>query len=170
MVGLVVGTKSQDEAMPVSTREHLAHFWTLIDGNLNTVLFVLIGLEVVRVDFSIGIFAAALLTIAITLAVQAISVAAPLNLIGTVLALPRGSWQLLTWAGLRGGVSVALALCITFDARTVFQQHRPRWLRKGSSRFTRASFRVARRDKALRGAACRARPCAGEPGRSAPLS
>ncbi len=112
MVGLVVGTKSQDEAMPVSTREHLAHFWALIDGILNTVLFVLIGLEVVRVNFSLGIFVAALLTIAITLAARAISVAAPLSLLGTVLDLPRGSWKLLTWAGLRGGVSVALALSL----------------------------------------------------------
>ena len=112
VIGLVVGTRSQAEASPPTPRGHLVRFWVLLDGLLNTVLFVLIGLEVVRVDFSVGIFAAALLTIAITLAARTLSVAAPLSLLRRVLELPRGSWQLLTWAGLRGGVSVALALSL----------------------------------------------------------
>jgi CPA1 family monovalent cation:H+ antiporter len=112
VVGLVVGTRSQAEGVPPARREHLVRFWVLMDGLLNTVLFVLIGLEVVRVSFSLGIFLAALLTIVITLAARALSVAAPLSLMRNTLDLPRGSWRVLTWAGLRGGVSVALALSL----------------------------------------------------------
>lgn len=112
VVGLVVGTKSQAVGTPPERRERLVRFWVLMDGILNTVLFVLIGLEVVRVSFSLGIFVAALLTIVITLAARALSVAAPLSLLRSALELPRGSWRVLTWAGLRGGVSVALALSL----------------------------------------------------------
>lgn len=112
VVGIVVGTRSRAQELSAQTRDHLARFWVLMDGLLNTVLFVLIGLEVVRVNFSVGIFVAALLTIAITLAARAISVAAPLTLLRKALDLPPGSWRLLTWAGLRGGVSVALALSL----------------------------------------------------------
>ncbi len=112
VVGLVVGSMSRAEQLPSETREHLQRFWQLLDGLLNTVLFVLIGLEVVRVNFSSGIFAAAGLSILITLMARGISVAAPLSLLRQGLALPKGSWHLLTWAGLRGGVSVALALSL----------------------------------------------------------
>lgn len=116
VAGLVVGTRARNEAMPLSTREHLVRFWVLIDGILNTVLFVLIGLEVVRVDFTLGIVVGALLTFAITVTARALSVAAPLSLLRGRLDLPRGSWKLLTWAGLRGGVSVALALSLPAGA------------------------------------------------------
>lgn len=112
VVGLVVGTKIQPAGGAAGRHEHLARFWALMDGILNTVLFVLIGLEVVRIHLSLGILAAALLTIAITLAARALGVAAPLSLMRGELELPRGSWQVLTWAGLRGGVSVALALSL----------------------------------------------------------
>lgn len=112
VVGLVVGSKIRAGALSLTTRDHLRRFWVLVDGLLNTALFVLIGLEVIRVHFSPGIWLAALLTIIITLIARAISVAAPLSLFRRSLNLPRGSWRLLTWAGLRGGVSVALALSL----------------------------------------------------------
>lgn len=112
LAGLAVGTRSRSGALPDATRDHLERFWDLIDGILNTVLFVLIGLEVVRVSFSFGILLAAALTIAIILGARAVSVATPLSLMGRMLELPSGSWRLLTWAGLRGGISVALALSL----------------------------------------------------------
>lgn len=112
VVGIVVGTKSRAGLLGTMTRDHLRRFWALIDGIQNAVLFVLIGLEVVRVSFTLGILAAALLTIAVTLAARALSVAMPLSLIGQRLDLPKGSWLLLTWAGLRGGISIALALSL----------------------------------------------------------
>jgi CPA1 family monovalent cation:H+ antiporter len=112
VVGLVVGTKSRTAALPSQTREHLDRFWVLVDGLLNTVLFVLMGLEVVRVQFSSGVVLAVLLTIVITLAARGASVAALIGLLRLSRPLPRGSWRLLSWAGLRGGVSVALALSL----------------------------------------------------------
>lgn len=112
VAGLVVGTRSRTGALSNSTRDHLERFWDLIDGILNTVLFVLIGLEVVRVSFSFGMLLGAALTIAITLVARAVSVATPLSLMGRLLELPPSSWRLLTWAGLRGGISVALALSL----------------------------------------------------------
>jgi CPA1 family monovalent cation:H+ antiporter len=112
VVGLVVGTQSRSARLPEHTREHLDRFWVLMDGLLNTLLFVLIGLEVVRVHFSKGLVLAVLLTITITLVARSLSVAALLGLLRLHMELPRGSWRLLSWAGLRGGVSVALALSL----------------------------------------------------------
>jgi CPA1 family monovalent cation:H+ antiporter len=112
VVGLVLGTQSRTARLPEHTREHLNRFWVLVDGLLNTVLFVLIGLEVVRVQFSSGVVWAVVLTILITLAARGVSVAALVGLLKLSEPLPPGSWRLLSWAGLRGGVSVALALSL----------------------------------------------------------
>lgn len=113
VVGLVVGTRARsDAAFPSETRDHLSRFWGLLDGILNTLLFVLIGLEVIRVQFSSSVLAAAGLTIAITLVARGLSTATLLGLPRLSTALPPGSWRVLTWAGVRGGVSVALALSL----------------------------------------------------------
>lgn len=113
VVGMVVGTRSRsDRDFPQDTQDHLSRFWRLVDGILNTLLFVLIGLEVIRVHFSGGILAAAALTIVITLLARGLSVAALMALLRLTMSLPRGTWRVLTWAGVRGGVSVALALSL----------------------------------------------------------
>lgn len=112
VAGLVVGTRRRLHKLSHSTREHLHRFWELLDGVFNIMLFVLIGLEVVRIHFHAGLIAAAMLTILITLFARALSVAAPLTVLGRAFNLPAGSWHILTWAGLRGGVSVALALSL----------------------------------------------------------
>jgi monovalent cation:H+ antiporter, CPA1 family len=113
VVGMVVGTKSRsDPGFPSQTRDHLSRFWVLFDGILNTVLFVLIGLEVVRVHFNLGLLAAAALTIVITLVARGVTVAGLQGFLRLHLDLPKGSWWVLTWSGVRGGVSVALALSL----------------------------------------------------------
>ena len=112
VVGLVVGTQARTARLPAHTREHLDRFWVLMDGLLNTLLFVLLGLEVVRVQFSSGLALAALLTIVITVGARGVAVAGLLAVLRLHMRLPRGSWRLLSWAGLRGGVSVALALSL----------------------------------------------------------
>lgn len=112
-VGLVLGERSRrDAAFPAETQDHLSRFWRLMDGILNTLLFVLIGLEVIRVQFSGGVLAAAALTVLITLVARGLSVAGLLGLLKLTMHLPAGSWTVLTWAGVRGGVSVALALSL----------------------------------------------------------
>jgi len=76
------------------------------------VLFVLIGLQVILFSFSTSIMLACASVILITLAARLLSVGAPVALFNRSFRLPPRSWQLLTWGGLRGGISVALALSL----------------------------------------------------------
>jgi CPA1 family monovalent cation:H+ antiporter len=109
---MVIGNQGRAFAMSATTREHIDMFWELLDEMLNAVLFVLIGLEVVLVSFSVGTLPAVLAVIAITLAARLLSVGAPIGLMGRAFRLPPGSWKVLVWGGLRGGISVALALSL----------------------------------------------------------
>ncbi|MEO8063603.1 MAG: sodium:proton antiporter [Pseudomonadota bacterium] len=111
-VGLVVGNHGRADAMSDTTRRHLDMFWELIDAILNSVLFVLIGLEIVVLKVFDGAALAALTVIVVTLGARALTVMLPLELFGSAFGLPRGSWRILTWGGLRGGISVALALSL----------------------------------------------------------
>jgi monovalent cation:H+ antiporter, CPA1 family len=112
VVGLVVGNHGRARAMSDVTQQHLDMFWELIDAILNSVLFVLIGFEIVLLKFSTQIALPATALIAITLAARLITVAAPMGLFRNSFGLPPGSWKILTWGGLRGGISVALALSL----------------------------------------------------------
>ncbi|MFY9328614.1 MAG: sodium:proton antiporter, partial [Georgfuchsia sp.] len=112
VVGLIIGNHGRELAMSDKTREHLDMFWELLDSILNAVLFVLIGLEVILIKFSASMALAATAVIAITLAARLVSVGAPIGLLPRVFKLPQGALQLLTWGGLRGGISVALALSL----------------------------------------------------------
>jgi CPA1 family monovalent cation:H+ antiporter len=111
-VGLIVGNHGRAFAMSENTRRHLDMFWELIDAILNSVLFVLIGFEIVALRFFDSVTLAALSVIAVTLAARWLTVMLPLKMFGTSFGLPRGSWRILTWGGLRGGISVALALSL----------------------------------------------------------
>jgi monovalent cation:H+ antiporter, CPA1 family len=79
---------------------------------LNAVLFVLIGLEVIIVSFPDGIAAAAVIAVLVTLTARWLTVGLPAALWHRGLHLPRGAGRVLTWGGLRGGISVALALSL----------------------------------------------------------
>lgn len=112
MAGLVVGNYGRAHAMSPGIRSQLDVFWELVGAMANGVLFVLIGLEVIVIDFSPMVMTAAiLLGIAVVLA-RLLSTGLPTALLGRAFALPAGSWKVLTWGGLRGGVSVALALSL----------------------------------------------------------
>ena len=112
VVGLVVGNHGRALAMSDETRKHLDMFWELLDEILTAVLFVLIGLEVVLIPISSGMILAAAAVVAMTLLARLITVGAPIALFGRVFKLPPGAWRVLTWGGLRGGISVALALSL----------------------------------------------------------
>ncbi|MEO8408175.1 MAG: sodium:proton antiporter [Oxalobacteraceae bacterium] len=112
VAGLIIGNHGRALAMSDKTRKHLDMFWELLDSMLNAVLFVLIGLEVILIDFSTSLALAAAAVIAITLMARLLSVGAPIGLLGRVFKLPQGALQVLTWGGLRGGISVALALSL----------------------------------------------------------
>lgn len=112
VTGLVIGNHGRESAMSDTTRLHIDMFWDLIDGILNAILFVLIGMEVLAIDFSRSLMAAGLAMVVLTLATRALVVGLPVAAMGRRLRLPVCSWQVLTWGGLRGGISVALALSL----------------------------------------------------------
>jgi len=112
VVGLMVGNGGRALAMSDTTRHYIDLFWELIDEILNAVLFVLIGMEVLLVSFSVSIFIAALVAMGVTLAARALTVGLPVSVLKRAFKLPKGSGWVLTWGGLRGGISVALALSL----------------------------------------------------------
>lgn len=116
VAGLVVGHRGRALGISDLTRQHLDMFWGVIDASLNSILFVLLGMEVVAVAFPTDILLASVGAILITLAARLASVAAPVIAFKRAFRLPQGAWQVLTWGGLRGGISVALALALPVGA------------------------------------------------------
>lgn len=112
VAGLLIGNHGRLLAMSEKTREHLDNFWELLDEGLNAVLFVMIGLEIVVLSFSGAELGAAALMVPAVLFARFVSVGLPLALLGTRRRFTRGAIWILTWGGLRGGISVALALSL----------------------------------------------------------
>lgn len=112
VAGLLIGNHGRVLAMSESTREHLDTFWELIDEILNAVLFLLIGLEVLILVYHTEYFLAALALIPVVLFSRFISVGFPIHLMKKVRDFSPGVTRLMTWGGLRGGISVALALSL----------------------------------------------------------
>jgi CPA1 family monovalent cation:H+ antiporter len=112
VVGLMIGNHGRALAMSDTTRRYLDMFWELLDEILNAALFVLIGMEVLLVVFSLDELVAAGVAVAVTLFARLLTVGLPVALLKGAFRLPRGSWKVLTWGGLRGGISVALALSL----------------------------------------------------------
>lgn len=112
VAGLVIGNQGRALAMSDTTRHHVDLFWELVDEILNAVLFVLIGLEVIVIRFAEGIAGAAIAAILVTLLARCLTVGLPVGLGGRAFKLPPGSGKVLTWGGLRGGISVALCLSL----------------------------------------------------------
>lgn len=111
VAGLLTGNHGRRLAMSDLTREHLDLFWELVDEVLNALLFVLIGFEVMSIHLSsFASFAA--IAIVIVLIARFVSVAIPLVFLRRFRRANRGAIRILTWAGLRGGISVALALSL----------------------------------------------------------
>lgn len=110
IMGLMVGNHGRDLAMSDKTRHYVDLFWELIDEILNAILFVLIGLEVVMIAYSVNLLLAAGLTILLSLLARLLVVGATTTIFHKQLELPSGAWKVLTWGGLRGGISVALVL------------------------------------------------------------
>jgi CPA1 family monovalent cation:H+ antiporter len=115
VTGLIIGNNGRAEAMSDATRHHVDLFWELLDEILNAVLFVLVGLQVITIHFpltGIHAFAAGLAAIGVTLVARWLTVGLPFIAFGRAMRLPKGSAGVLTWGGLRGGISIALALAI----------------------------------------------------------
>ncbi len=112
VAGLMIGNRGRRLAMSQRTREHLDTFWELLDETLNAVLFVLIGLELLVMPITWSRVALGLLAIPLVLTCRFISLSVPVTLIGIWKSFPPATIRVLTWGGLRGGISVALALAL----------------------------------------------------------
>ncbi|MBL8287116.1 MAG: sodium:proton antiporter [Rubrivivax sp.] len=112
VAGLLIGNHGRALAMSDTTRQHLDLYWELLDEMLNAILFVLIGMEVIVIRFAPGLAAAAPVTVAVTLLARWLTVGLPVTLWRRGFRLPQGAGRVLTWGGLRGGISVALALSL----------------------------------------------------------
>jgi monovalent cation:H+ antiporter, CPA1 family len=110
--GVLIGNQGRRLAMSDTTREHLDTFWELVDEILNALLFVLIGLEVLVLTFTRELLFAGLLAIPAMLVARWVSVGTPVLLMSLWHKFPTGTVTTMTWGGLRGGISVALALSL----------------------------------------------------------
>ena len=108
--GLLIGNPGRRFAMSRITIEHLDLFWEMIDESLNAVLFVAIGLEILVLTFSASYLVAGSLAIVIVLAARFVSIGVPVWLLRRSDRFDSSMIGILTWGGLRGGISVALAL------------------------------------------------------------
>ena len=111
--GLILGNWGANNVMSEETKAHLFPFWTMIDEILNSVLFLLIGLEVLVMRIDETHIYISLLCIPIVLFARYISVITPvfgLRAVGQKFS--EGSVRIMTWGGVRGGISVALALSL----------------------------------------------------------
>lgn len=112
VAGLVIGSQTGRSAMSDTTHGHLMSFWSLIDEIVTTLLFLVIGFEVLAIPLDPLNIHAALAVIPLTIAIRAVSVVAPTILLHLRTPNFAGAVAVLTWGGLRGGISVALALAL----------------------------------------------------------
>ena len=110
VAGLLMGNHGRTFAMSQTTRVHLDTFWELIDEILNALLFVLIGLELIVLSFSMPYVLTAVVMIPVVIFARFVAVGLPVTALRWVRGFTPHAVKALTWGGLRGGISVALAL------------------------------------------------------------
>jgi CPA1 family monovalent cation:H+ antiporter len=111
-IGVLIGNEGRTLAMSPKTREQLDLFWQLVDEILNGVLFVLIGLEFALITFPAKPVVVGAVIVTLCLLSRYLVVGLPISLGRRWFGLPAGSGALLTWSGVRGGISIALALSL----------------------------------------------------------
>ncbi|SHO67308.1 monovalent cation:H+ antiporter, CPA1 family [Pseudoxanthobacter soli DSM 19599] len=113
VAGVLIGNRGVACAMSDRTRRYIFGFWTLVDDILNAVLFLLIGLEVLVLNFNPAMAWVGLIAVPLVLVGRFISVAVSVSLLARWQSFAKGTLAVLTWGGVRGGISVALALSLT---------------------------------------------------------
>ncbi|MEM9414256.1 MAG: sodium:proton antiporter [Planctomycetota bacterium] len=112
VAGLLLGNHGRALAMSDKTRDHLDTFWELVDELLNAVLFVLIGLEVLVLSFEGKYLLAGALAVPAALLARFISVGGVMSVLKTKRSFTPNAVKIVTWGGLRGGISIAMALSL----------------------------------------------------------
>jgi CPA1 family monovalent cation:H+ antiporter len=112
VAGIIIGNKGTREAMSDTTKDYVNKFWELIDEILNALLFLLIGFEMIILSFDNKVILIGLIAIIVSLTGRYISVFIPTLFMSYKKTFDRTMLPILTWGGLRGGISVALALSL----------------------------------------------------------
>lgn len=112
VTGLIIGNQGRELAMTERTREHLDIFWELVDELLNAVLFVLIGLEIFALSAGMRQVMAGCIGVGAVLVSRFISVWIPISILSMRRRFAPRTVAILSWGGLKGGISVALALSL----------------------------------------------------------
>jgi CPA1 family monovalent cation:H+ antiporter len=110
--GLVVGNFGKATRISVNTRDYLDKFWELIDEIMNAILFLIIGFELLLIPNITKYWLIGVISIAVVLLARFLSIWGPTRIIPFMPKFDRQTMTILVWGGLRGGVSVALALSI----------------------------------------------------------
>ncbi len=112
VAGLLIGHSGMKHGMSEKTRQHVDAFWRLIDEILNAVLFLLIGFEVFALSFAERDIELGLLCIPLVILARFVAVGIPMGLLRFKRTFTPGALPIMTWGGLRGGISVALVLSL----------------------------------------------------------
>lgn len=112
VAGIITGNKSRQQGMSDVTRDYVDKFWEMLDEFLNGILFLLIGFEMLVIHFNLLMFWLGCISIVIVLIARLISVALPIFVLRYKKTFEKHAISILTWGGLRGGISVALALSL----------------------------------------------------------
>jgi len=110
--GIIIGNHGKEFAMSDTTIEYIDKLWELIDETLNAILFVLICLELLVIHFLPTYIIIGLITIILVLLTRYISVFGPAQIIKLKEQITHRTIIIMTWGGLRGGISIALALSL----------------------------------------------------------
>lgn len=120
VAGLFIGNQGRHDAMSDATETAVDTVWEFIDEALNAVLFLMVGLQVVTIDFSGSYVTAAVLIILLGVTARGIAVYVPITLMSKRSPYPPGTRLVLWWGGIKGGISIALALSLPpFEGRDV---------------------------------------------------
>jgi len=110
--GLLIGNHGKMFAMSETTHKQLFSFWELIDEFLNAVLFLLMGMVIISISFNFSIIGLGVLMIPLILFIRYLCVASTIRIFKFKRQFTKGAAIIMTWAGLRGGISVAMALSL----------------------------------------------------------
>lgn len=113
VAGIFTGNKIKRKALSAISRDYLSKFWELIDEILNAILFLLMGLEILLIKANLTVVIIGIISIFVVLFARWISVFFPILMLRFNIGFERHAVAILTWGGLRGALSVALALALT---------------------------------------------------------
>jgi CPA1 family monovalent cation:H+ antiporter len=115
VAGLLIGSRGRAQAMSSRTIQHVDLFWELVDEILNVVLFVLVGLELLVVPLTRGLLLVGATAFVLVVVARGLSVGATVLALARFKTFPPHAVKILTWGGLRGGLSIAMAFSLGPD-------------------------------------------------------